>query len=482
MSPDSAMLQAPPQTYGDGETRVYRGRSIDELIPRIEAELGADAIVVRRTRGLEGGIGGFFQRRFVEVEAKAGTPSFDMYDEGLGEPVMPPAPAPQSAPPTPGPTDEFAADTLAAAVTSELPEQVVEDPPLPPAVATEPPKSFQELTPDTFGAALAEATAAPNPFGEELDLLDRGMRDLRTAPRDALDRAMHNPQAAPPAARDRDMHDPRTASPPARPTVAVPAALCRERARIEHGLLGVGVSEDLTTELIDAAIAHVLPFAFHASLAEAVRNALAARIPRLALLPAHSATVAVVGPGGSGKTSCCAMLLGAYRRAGILSARCATVMLPGERDEPAVLLSPRIMQPLPIASPDAGQALTQAREEGLLLLDMPPLSPAERPAIERVACLLRELKPDRVVVALPATLGAKAAAQLLSALAPLGASALAITHSDETDQLGIAVQTACDFGLAPEYLLDRSRVRGGLTRIDPTHLAERLLPSERPRS
>ncbi len=150
-----------------------------------------------------------------------------------------------------------------------------------------------------------------------------------------------------------------------------------------EGAAGVGVSEDLTAELIDAAIAHVLPFAFHSSLAEAVRSALAARIPRLELLPAHSATVAIVGPGGSGKTSCCAMLLGAYRRAGIMPARCATVTLTGDRDEPALLLSPRIMQPLSIASPDAGQALTQAREEGLLLLDMPPLSPAERPTIER---------------------------------------------------------------------------------------------------
>jgi hypothetical protein len=496
MSPDSAMLQAPPQTYGDGETRVYRGRSIDELIPRIEAELGADAIVVRRTRGLEGGIGGFFQRRFVEVEAKAGTPSFDMYDEGLGEPAMPPAPASQPAPGSPGPTDEFAADTLAAA-TPELPEQVVEDPPLPPTAAAAPPRAFQELTPDTFGAALAEAAAAPDPFGEELDVLDRGMRDLQTAspparpPVATLDLQTASPPAKPPVAT----LDLQAASPPARPPVAtldlqaasppaitgmaVPAALSRERARIERALLDVGVSEDLTTELIDAAIAHVLPFAFHASLAEAVRSALAARIPRLTLLPAHSATVAVVGPGGSGKTSCCAMLLGAYRRAGILPARCATVTLTGDRDEPAVLMSPRVMQPLPVASPDVGQALAQAREEGLLLLDMPALSPAERPAIERISCLLRELKPDRVVVALPATLGTKAAAQLLSALAPLGASALAITHSDETDQLGISVQTACDFGLAPEYLLDRSRVRGGLARVDPTHLAERLLPPER---
>ncbi len=72
------------------------------------------------------------------------------------------------------------------------------------------------------------------------------------------------------------------------------------------------------------------------------------------------------------------MLLGAYRRVGILTARCATVTLLGEREEPAVLLSPRIMEPLAITSQHAGQALKQAREEGLLLLDMPPLSPAER--------------------------------------------------------------------------------------------------------
>jgi flagellar biosynthesis GTPase FlhF len=445
MSPDSALLE-------NSEARVYRGRSIDELIPRIEAELGADAIVVRRTRGLEGGIGGFFQRRFVEVEAKAGTPRFDMYDEGLGEPAMPPPPQP--APARRGPNVAYVPGPRDTAATAELPEQVLEDPPLPPAPAIEPPRAFQELTPETFGAALAEAEQAlpaatpaasppPDPFGEELDVLDRGMRDLQVA------------------------------SPPPRP--AAPTAMRRERERIERDLLEVGVSEDLTAELIDTAIAHVLPFTLHASLLKAVQSALAARIPRLALLPAHGATVAVVGPGGSGKTSCCAMLLGAYRRAGILPARCATVTLQGEREEPAVLLSPRIMQPLAIASQDAGQALAQAREEGLLLLDVPPLSPAERPAIERIAGLLQELEPDRVVVALPATLGARAAAQLLGALAPLGASALAITHADETDQLGIAVQSACDFGLAPEYLLDRGRVRGGLTRIDPTHLAERLL-------
>jgi len=151
-------------------------------------------------------------------------------------------------------------------------------------------------------------------------------------------------------------------------------------------------------------------------------------------------------------------------------------MLVGEQEEPAMLLSPRIVEPLAIASQRARQALAQAHEEGLLLLDMPPLSPAEGPAIWQIADLLSELRPDRVVVALPATFGGRAAAQLLEALRPLGAGAIAITHADETDQLGVAVEAACTFGLAPEYLLDRGGASEGLTRIDPMRLADRLLP------
>ena len=444
MSTASAQLEKPPA--GDGDTRVYRGRSIDELIPRIEAELGADAIVVRRKRGLEGGIGGFFQRPFVEVEAKPGTPRFDMYDEGMGESVLPPVPRPVGA---------YVTDTLATIAAAGSPEPVIEDPPRPSADL---PAEFHELTPDTFASALVEAEQAlpaaaapaptpspvPDPIGDELELLDREMRDLQVI-------------------------RPRT------PEVSSTPLRGRARLDIEKAMIGVGVSEALTGELIDAAIAHALPFAPRIGLTKAVHGAVVARIPRTPLLPAQSATVAVVGPGGSGKTSCCAALLGAYRRAGTLPASCATITLVGEREEPAMLLSPQIMEPEALTSSRARQALTQAREDGLLLLDMPPLSPADRSLIRQMASVLGELKPDRVVVALPATLGATAAAQLLEALRPLGATAMAVTHADETDQIGVAVEAACRFGLAPEYLLDRGRVRGGLNRIDPTHLADRLL-------
>ena len=69
-------------------TTTYRGRSLEEILPRIKTELGPDAIVVRQRSGLTGGIGGFFQRQCVEVEAKPGHGRIDTYDE-------PPAPAPE---------------------------------------------------------------------------------------------------------------------------------------------------------------------------------------------------------------------------------------------------------------------------------------------------------------------------------------------------------------------------------------------------
>ncbi len=65
-------------------TRTYRGNSLEEIIPRIKAELGPDAVITRRREGLTGGVAGFFQKQFVEVEAHAGAaPSrrFEVIDD-----------------------------------------------------------------------------------------------------------------------------------------------------------------------------------------------------------------------------------------------------------------------------------------------------------------------------------------------------------------------------------------------------------------
>ena len=56
---------------GPDDVKTFRGRSLEELLPQIRAELGPDAIVLRRREGRDEKAGGFFQRPFVEVDARA---------------------------------------------------------------------------------------------------------------------------------------------------------------------------------------------------------------------------------------------------------------------------------------------------------------------------------------------------------------------------------------------------------------------------
>src|SRR3954449_6222314 len=56
----------------DQETFTYRGRSLEELVPRIRRELGDDAVIVSRRETSTGGVGGFFAKREIEVEVRPG--------------------------------------------------------------------------------------------------------------------------------------------------------------------------------------------------------------------------------------------------------------------------------------------------------------------------------------------------------------------------------------------------------------------------
>ena len=86
-----------------GGVRTYRGRTLEEIIPQIRAELGADAIILREREGLVGGVGGFFAQRFIEVDARRGDgQSIDIYDDqpesDLRQQPQAYAPAPVAAP------------------------------------------------------------------------------------------------------------------------------------------------------------------------------------------------------------------------------------------------------------------------------------------------------------------------------------------------------------------------------------------------
>ncbi len=423
-----------------GGPRIYRGRTVDELIPKIVSELGEDAIVVRRHRGLTGGFAGFFQRPFVEIEARRGGGGqlLDRYDEDEATPALPGSfedyevPAEAEAPyEWEDPRQGWATNPFAAALAEA--EAAV--------------RAAEPAVPPDLDAALAAALAEAEAEAEAAELQAEA-----TIP----------PDEDPALANTACFSTVEPLDPP--PLPAVPAAPARaedaiERSRLERTLLEAGFDEQFVGEALDAAAAHLLPLMDSSSpsaLTQAVRLALQQRIPVCAPLPPGPAAIAFVGPGGSGKSACCATLLDAYHRRSTLPAACAA-------------LTPTIE--------GTALALLSTRDDGLLLLDTPPLSPADPASIDALAAALERLQPERVVLALPATLGAKPAARLLEAYRPLGACALAITHTDETDQLGVPVQAAVALGLAPAYLLEGDGGGLRLTQVDPADLVDRLLPA-----
>src|SRR4051794_41601345 len=57
--------------------KTYRGRSLDEVLPQIKAELGPEALVLAQRETSEGGVGGFFAKRLIEVDAQAPAAGID---------------------------------------------------------------------------------------------------------------------------------------------------------------------------------------------------------------------------------------------------------------------------------------------------------------------------------------------------------------------------------------------------------------------
>jgi flagellar biosynthesis GTPase FlhF len=424
--------QEQPLPVGESPSgHLYRGRTVAELIPRIQSELGPEAIVLRRRSGLEGGLGGFFQRPFVEIEAREGGARIDLYD-GRVE--------------TPEPTD-FSAFELAS---------IAEQPTAPDA--------------GDFADALAAA----------------GISISDTRPAEARETA--TPAAAKPLVSPHALSayaEASTESPtadlaeeivPAVEPAATPAATpSKTRRAVLKELLATGMNERFAEDLIDAASVHVLAFSPRIGLRNAVRIELERRIPVASPLPSRGAAIVLVGPGGAGKTRCIAALAGIYGRSQAFTTSCAALHSEGKDDSLKLILDPACSTPTDASSPRALRALAAARAEGLTLVDTHSLSPADHAQVKALGKLFCTVKPDRVTIALPATLSAKASSQLLKALMPLGPSALAITHSDETDQIGVAVQAACESGIAPEYLLGGGRIERALSTLTPASLAQRLL-------
>jgi flagellar biosynthesis GTPase FlhF len=469
---------------GGGEVRTYRGRTVEELIPRIRAELGEGAIILRERQGLTGGLGGFFAQRCVEIQAQAGprvsvyagdlqvgdldlqashrdldpdtadaSAQFDLADidedreldeaefEAAATPASrPAAPAPAGLPATaaqlPG-VRAFAGALQAAAVPApELP-----DPPQTPR------PSFR-----------AQPVAPPAPAFEPVEIAVPVVVEPVDAPVEPMGpfRVARATVPAPPAAAT--VFPAPAPAPPAAPVAPAPRPNLLAERLAARGMT-VAFAEALTQGIADRA---------------SLEAHLTAILPTAAALPLRGA-IAIVGSGGTGKTRFVAALAAAAARAGH-HVSVARLGAPERQLELAELLRDEAVEVLPAMRTRAtARAVASAREQGLVVVDTTSASPTDRSAMEVLAETLELFAFDGVLLTVPATFTAQAAGRLADGFAALPLTGLVATHADESGDLGAVAELAIRRRLAVGHVhcgLDLARAA---QTLDPARLAAQLL-------
>ena len=393
-------------------TRTYRGRSIEELLPRVRAELGPDAIITRQREGLAGGVGGFFQKRMVEIEATAP-------DAGAGFSVRDDSPA--------------VPDFMEHLSTAQRAAQ-----------------SF-EFEPDTYVDAPAEddtwaawsAAQPPPPAPAVSPVLSEHVPALPSPPAPAPGEVWGDAwgEAPPPAHAF------------AAPPEALPAVINRpesaavgwpeEAAPLRDALVGHGLAASLAEEVVSDTVTHLVPLSTGAKLRKLVATELARRIPVSSVRNATGRVVAFVGAGGAGKTHCVGHLAAAYAQSSGQPVACVALRPRDGGSELALLLAPAGV-PMRVATdgPSAAAHVAALRAHALVFVDTPAAQPRAKGDLRTLQSELRAIGADEVLLTLPATSSAAAAEDLITATRRLGVSGLALTHADETDHLGPAVGTA----------------------------------------
>jgi flagellar biosynthesis GTPase FlhF len=414
------------------EIKTFRGRSLEELLPQVRSELGPDAIVIRRREGLAGGVAGFFQRSYVELDARAALPDEKVLEvrsdratqEGLSTPGIQ-ALVEQAAP---------FADALAATMPAAVytPSEAPAPTPAPAEAPVPAPANLYGPQPN-FEAIMAVASAA-TPVVE-------------LAPEPVVEVVEPEPVA------------------PAAP--AVEPAPPADAAALEARLVTAGLSPLVAADIVGEAAAHVLPFG--GDLETAARSAIAARIHVLSHLGTGARRLAFVGPGGAGKSATIAHVARVYAEADAEVVVVALRAADGGR-RLANELEPHGVTV--IAAGDAEQALRRLARHAaaLTLIDTPAAGTGDD--VSGLAADLEALGAAEVHLALPATMSAAAADELHGALSSLGITHVALTHADATARPGAPIEVAMTTRTALSYVCGRD----GAEPAHPAALSRRLLP------
>jgi flagellar biosynthesis protein FlhF len=396
------------------ETKTYRGASIEELLPRIRAELGPEAVIVTRREGLVGGIGGFFQKKCVEVDARPGGPRIDVYDDG-GE------------------------------AEPKAPETVIE----PPAV-TEP----HLVRNDAATREGLETPAVQRLVGEAKPFADL-LEEMTPEP---------TPAAKAYAAADTAIEVEVEVDPDPTPEP-------KRIASLREGMVAAGLGADLAADVVDAVVANVAPFATPSRLRTLVRNELALRLPVAPASGPGRRHLAVVGPAGTGKTAAVARVAAAHAAVG-QEVACLTLEPADGGAALRAMLDGSGVKVEAVAYEDLAVALLGASAQ-LVLIDTPAAAPSSGVTVESLGATLGAAGVDEIHLAVRAGTASPAAVEMHEKLKGLGPNRILVSAAADTSYIGAAVDVAIRTSLPVHYVAETVVE---LAPADPRDLASRVVP------
>jgi flagellar biosynthesis protein FlhF len=464
------------------QKRTYLGDSLEQLLPQIREELGHDAIVVRQREGIVGGVGGFFGKRCVEVEAEANPSSsarvlsmprravIDAYDMGGGRGAEP---GPEGEWPMPSRVFETLLEQAGHFARADEAEPEAEwdcewdwqaAPALPPEPELEPasaPALEAAPAPEPVTVAVVEpepvAVVEPEPEPEpEPELLP--VLVVEPEPLVELEPAV-----------------------PALPAVSVQTLLEQlgpiendDFAAIRTEMLAAALPVRLVGEILADVEQHLVPFEPGASRRSLTRRMLAGRIKTANGWRTKQRTVAVVGFAGSGRTLTTASLAAAYAAAG---KSVAALSLEPARDAMRLgeLLAERKDIEFEIVDAPARVRAARKRLAGAADVVVADTPPAEGETLRSTLSLLRALEPDETHLVMPSGMTSTEGQAVINTLSEHKLpTRIVITHADDQRPSGAAVGLAVAHRIPVSFLGQGGRL-GRLQPADPEALARMVL-------
>jgi len=390
------------------ETKTYRGKTLDEVLPQIRAELGDDAIILRRREGIVGGIGGFFGRRCVEVDAI-------------------PSPA-------------------AASRTVALPARTVFD-------AYD--SHHDDAGDDAENPVIRTMLDQAHPFAQALEAAE--LRAESPAPAATIAEAEDEDEGAeefqaiefPPTAGDGDWE----AAAAEAVAAGLPAAVVEALARDARRAMQPFAQSTSPLDLLERALARQIK----------VEHSWKTKRRTIALVGAAGA-----GKTLTAAKLCHAYATGSTLAVRTLSLEPpADAYRLGALTE-HLDIGVRVAQ----TPDTAARAAARMSGESLIVVDTPPVSATDPDGIADLAAMLEAVRPDETHLVVPAWADARATVALYEAItAHFPVTRITITRLDEVGSVAAAVGLSFTLKRPLAYVTDGRRAIGGLRPADAAELA-----------